>query len=112
MSTHYYETRHFFRHGRLLRATLIGHEPWFAARDLARLLGISANVRLHEGLDPDQWRNGLIKCGRGMVSEELMLSESGCYDLMIRRFYHPENRNLRRWITQELIPSLRARQAA
>ncbi|MFZ6046652.1 Bro-N domain-containing protein [Pseudomonas sp. CR3202] len=108
MSTTFYETLHFFRHGRLLRATLIGHEPWFAARDLGRLLGVSANVRMNDGLDADQWRTGLLKCGRGLVAEELMVSESGSYDLLLRRFYHPENRNLRRWLTHEVIPTLRA----
>ena len=108
MSTTYYETCQFIRHGRLLRATLIGHEPWYAARDLARLLGVSANVRLNEGLDADQWRDGLLKCGRGLVSEEMMISESGSYDLLLRRFYHPENRNLRHWLTHEVIPALRA----
>ncbi|MOA37645.1 hypothetical protein D3C78_1592570 [compost metagenome] len=108
MSHRYYETLQFFRHGRLLRATLIGQQPWFAARDLARLLGVSANVRLNDGLDADQWRTGLLRCGRGLVEEELMISESGAYDLILRRFYHPENRNLRQWLTHELIPSLRA----
>ncbi|WP_242443066.1 phage antirepressor [Pseudomonas sp. LFM046] len=85
MSTTFYETRHFFRHG--------------------RLLGVSANVRLNDGLDADQWRTGLLKCGRGLVEEEMMISESGSYDLLLRRFYHPENRNLRRWLTHEVIPA-------
>lgn len=112
MSAIFYETRHFIRHGRLLRATLVGDEPWFAARDLGRLLGISSNVRMNEGLDPDQWRSGLIKCGRGLVEEQMLISESGGYDLLLRRFYHPENRNLRRWLTHEVIPELRAARAA
>ena len=80
MSNRYYETLQFVRHGRLLRATLIGQEPWFAARDLARLLGVSSDVRLNEGLDADQWRDGLLKCGR----------------------------SLRHWLTHEVIPALRA----
>ncbi|WP_271411601.1 BRO-N domain-containing protein [Pseudomonas sp. Q1-7] len=112
MSAIFYETRHFIRHGRLLRATLVGDEPWFAARDLGRLLGISANVRMNEGLDPDQWRSGLIKCGRGLAEEQMLISESGSYDLLLRRFYHPENRNLRRWLTHEVIPELRAARRA
>ncbi len=37
-----------------------------------------------------------------------MISESGSYDLLLRRFYHPENRNLRHWLTQEVVPALRA----
>jgi prophage antirepressor-like protein len=38
--------------------------------------------------------------------DELMLSESGVYAMLIHH-YHPENRSLRHWITNEVVPALR-----
>jgi prophage antirepressor-like protein len=96
MTNRYFDTLRFFRYRRLLRATLIQHEPWFAARDLARLMGIHL---------------GLIAAGDGTVGEEMMVSESGAYALLQRHFPHPENRNLRQWLTQEVIPALRQARA-
>ncbi|WP_244620685.1 BRO-N domain-containing protein [Metapseudomonas lalkuanensis] len=83
------------------RVTLIGHEP-------CRLLGVSANVHMNDGLDADQWRTGLLKCERGLMGEEMLISESASHDLTPRHVYHPETRNLRRWLTHEVIPVLRA----
>ena len=40
-----------------------------------------------------------------------MVSESGAYALLQRHFPHPENRNLRQWLTQEVIPALRQARA-
>ncbi|BCG25861.1 hypothetical protein thsps21_49100 [Pseudomonas sp. No.21] len=111
MTNRYFDTLRFFRYRRLLRATLIQHEPWFAARDLARLMGIHFGDKVQARLDPDQWRLGLIAAGDGTVGEEMMVSESGAYALLQRHFPHPENRNLRQWLTQEVIPALRQARA-
>ena len=40
-----------------------------------------------------------------LVQNTLMLSESGAYALLLYH-YHPENRNLRQWLTHEVVPAM------
>ena len=42
----------------------------------------------------------------GGAESETLISESGLYKAFYR-YQHPENRHLRRWLTQEVIPTLR-----
>jgi len=46
----------------------------------------------------------------GKTVESLMVSESGMYALLVHHFV-PENRNLRQWLSNEVIPSLRESKA-
>ncbi len=82
------------------------HQAWFCVQDLGRLMGKPLNERLTLKLDPDQRRKvWLLKDGKTV--ETLMVSESGMYALLVHHFV-PENRNLRQWLSNEVIPSMRA----
>ncbi|MDE3736195.1 MULTISPECIES: BRO family protein [Pseudomonas] len=96
----------FRRHRRPLRAFLIGHEAWFSARDLRRLLNTDINDRLIGRLCPDQHRRVLLKNGSSLFNEETVISESGLHALLWMYCYHPENRLLRRWVSQEVVRGL------
>jgi len=95
----------FTRHNRFLHAFMQDRQAWFCVQDLGRLMGKPLNERLTLKLDPDQRRNVcLLKDGKTV--ETLMVSESGMYALLVHHFV-PENRNLRQWLSNEVIPSLR-----
>ncbi|WP_280290143.1 BRO family protein [Pseudomonas sp. BN417] len=97
----------FVRHKRLLRAVLLDEEPWFAAGDLARLINHPPlPERVQRNLDEDQMQRAWMRNGHGDFEQELLISESGVYAVLIL-YYHPENRGIRQWITQHVIPRLR-----
>lgn len=97
----------FRRHRRQLRAFLIGHEAWFSTRDLRRLLNTDINKRLISLLCDDQSQRVLLQNGSGCFNEETVISESGLHTLLCVYCYHPENRLLRRWVSQEVVAGLR-----
>ena len=107
--------RHFIptvfpRHNRFLHAVIQANQAWFCVHDLGRLMGRPLDQRLTQKLDPDQRRYvWLLKNGKTV--ESLMVSESGMYALLVHHFV-PENRNLRQWLSNEVIPALRESNAA
>ncbi|EQM66538.1 BRO family protein [Pseudomonas tohonis] len=100
----------FTRHKRLLRAVLLEDQPWFVVTDLARLMNHPPLAeRLPHNLDDDQMQIAWIRNGHGDFKCEWLVSESGAYAALIH-YYHPENRCIRQWLTQQVIPCLRAEQ--
>lgn len=98
---------HFIRHKRQLRAVLLDDEPWFAASDLARLIHHpQLPERVQRNLDEDQLQRAWMRNSHGDYQEEMLISESGVYAVLIL-YYHPENRAIREWITQQVVPRLR-----
>jgi len=95
----------FLRHNRQLRTLLLETQVWFHARDLSKLIAWPMNDRTTAKLDPDQ-RRTLMLGSHGVMREELMLSESGVYAMLVHH-YHPENRSLRHWITNDVVTALR-----
>lgn len=96
----------FTRHNRPLRGILIDQQPWFAAHDFARLLGIHHPQSLAQRLD-DHERRSVVFCYDSGVEEWVeVINESGLYRSLFR-FGHPENRLISRWLGQEVIPLLR-----
>lgn len=95
----------FPRHNRFLHAIMQANQAWFCVHDLGRLMGRPLDQRLTQKLDPDQRRYvWLLKNGK--TFESLMVSESGMYALLVHHFV-PENRNLRQWLSNEVVPALR-----
>ncbi|MCY1313796.1 hypothetical protein D9M70_643520 [compost metagenome] len=89
-----------------MRAFLVGHEAWFSSRDLRRLLNADLNPRLLGQLCDDQRQQVSLRTTNGWFEEETVVSESGLHALLCVYCYHPENRVLRRWVNQEVLPGL------
>jgi prophage antirepressor-like protein len=96
----------FIRHRRQLRAFLLDDQAWFVARDLGRLMNHPIETRVQHNLDDDQRQQAWVRGANGDYEKVLLLSESGVYATLIH-YYHPENRCIRQWITQEVVPALR-----
>lgn len=95
----------FTRYNLPLHALLLENQPWFCARDIGRLMGVHLSDRMVSKLDKDQRRICWIEYFR-KPEEQLMLSESGVYALLVYH-YVPENRLLREWLTHQVVPALR-----
>jgi prophage antirepressor-like protein len=78
-------------------------EPWFVAADVCRCLGIGethvAMRRLHAD-DKSVFKAGLPGKPPALVNE------SGLYDLILQS-RKPEARTFKRWVTSEVLPTIR-----
>lgn len=81
-------------------------EPWFVAKDVCDILGIDTN-HLREALDDDEitnLRNSEVWNQPGRAP--LIISEPGLYRLVMRS-RKPEAKEFQRWVTHEVLPSIR-----
>ena len=95
----------FTRHNLPLHALLVENQAWFCARDIGRLMGVHLSERMVSKLDKDQRCIFWIEYFR-QSEQQLMLSESGVYALLVYH-YVPGNRLLREWLTHQVVPALR-----
>ena len=78
-------------------------EPWFVAKDVCAALDIATD-HVRRGLDEDEvanlpnWQNG--------GKTPLIISEAGLYSLILRS-RKPEAKAFKRWVTHEVLPSIR-----
>lgn len=90
-----------------VRVQLIHGEPWFVAADACRILGISNNRDAVSRLDDDERMDGVgITDTVGRRNYGTMVSESGLYSLIFQS-RKPEARKFRKWVTGEVLPSIR-----
>jgi prophage antirepressor-like protein len=88
-----------------VRSILIDGDPWFVAADVCKALEIGKTNRALSRLDDDEKGAHSVSTpgGRQRMS---IISESGLYSLILGS-RKPEARAFKRWITHEVIPSIR-----
>lgn len=88
-----------------IRSFLVEKEPFFVAKDVCDVLGIK-NARLAiVALDEDEKLTYKIHTS-GQKRKSWLISESGLYALIMRSS-KPEARAFRKWVTKEVLPSIR-----
>jgi anti-repressor protein len=94
-------------HGATVRVITDEHnETWFIAKDICDVLGIDTN-HAREGLDDDEitnLRNTEVWNRPGRAP--LIVSEAGFYRLVLRS-RKPVAKEFQRWVTHEVLPSIR-----
>ncbi|MGI5085519.1 phage antirepressor [Treponema putidum] len=88
-----------------VRTVLIGDDVWFIAKDICDILGLSDVSRSVEKLEDDEKLIRKIFVS-GQNRDILIINESGLYTLIIRS-NKPEARQFRKWVTAEVLPSIR-----
>lgn len=90
-----------------IRTVEINGEPWFVGKDVAEALGyvkplnaIAAHVD-----EDDSLKQGLID-SLGRTQETIIINESGLYSLILGSSLDSAKK-FKRWITSEVIPSIR-----
>jgi len=82
------------------------NEDWFIARDICDSLGIEQTNKGIEKLDPDEVHQMHLIDTMKRSQLTYIVSESGLY-AMILRSDKPAARAFRKWVTSEVLPSLR-----
>ena len=90
--------------GEEIRTLLKDGEPWFVAKDVCAVLGIQNVTQAVQRLEDDEHSMFDIGCSGG--PERNMVNESGLYALILRSD-KPEAKKFRKWVTSEVLPSIR-----
>ena len=94
-----------WKEGASVRMQMIKEEPWFAAKDVCELLGLDNSRQAVSRLDDDE--KGVINSDTlGGKQELTFVNESGMYALIFQS-RKPQARAFRKWVTGEVLPSLR-----
>lgn len=103
-----------------VRTLVIDNEPWFVGKDIAEILGYreTANMRKlideldYKEIDPqNRMATGFVQNGRTIepnqnVRRMLLINESGLYQAIFNSIL-PNAKKFRRWVTSEVLPSIR-----
>lgn len=89
-----------------IRVVLIDGEPWFVLADLCRVLEIANVGNVAARMDAVNIRQADVENSRGQVRQTLVVSEPGMYEVVIRSD-KPEAVEFRRWITSDVLPTIR-----
>lgn len=89
-----------------IRTLTIDEEPYFVGKDVAQVLGYS-NPRDAIAKHVDAEDKGVAKCDTiGGQQNQTVINESGLYSLILGSKL-PEAKRFKRWVTSEVLPSLR-----
>lgn len=85
-----------------VRSLIIDNEPWFVASDVCKALNIKNATDTLKRLDDDE----RARFNLGRQGEANIINEYGLYNLILAS-RKPEAKQFKRWITHEVIPSIR-----
>lgn len=90
-----------------IRSILINNEPWFVGKDVADILGYAKPLNAlsqHVDID-DSLKQGLTD-SMGRIQETILINESGLYSLILSSKL-PSAKKFKKWVTSEVLPSIR-----
>lgn len=89
-----------------VRVLLQGDEPWFVAKDIADTLGYQNGSRDVNRHTDEEDRTKTMLFDGNQNKETILINESGLYSLVLSSKL-PNAKQFRRWVTSEVLPSLR-----
>ncbi len=89
-----------------IRVQLVNNEPWFVAKDVCQVLGIANHKDAVSRLDDDERQGVGITDPLGIKQTANAVSESGLYSLIFQS-RKPAAHKFRKWVTSEVLPSIR-----
>lgn len=100
-----------------VRTVVVDNEPWFVGKDVADILGyVAARNALRDNVDEEDktvvQMTDIQDCTSDVLPDHMkgskitIINESGLYSLIIRS-EKPEAKRFKRWITSEVLPSIR-----
>lgn len=92
--------------GRKVRMVMRGGDPWWVARDVCEVLEIANYRDAVSRLDEDEKDAVGLTDAIGRTQEGAIINEAGLYSLVLSS-RKPEAREFKRWITHEVLPSIR-----
>lgn len=95
--------------GKQVRTVMNDNEPWFVLNDVCKVLEISNPRNVKDRLtsdDPVSVRTMDAQNSRGQTRKTAWVNESGLYDVIFMS-RKPQAKDFRRWVTNEVLPSIR-----
>lgn len=89
-----------------VRSFWIDNEAWIVLSDICKILDLTKPSRVAQTLDDDEVKQILITDRMGRNQNAIAVNESGLYAVILRS-NKPEAKKFRRWVTHEVLPSLR-----
>ena len=91
-----------------IRTMAINGEPWFVGKDVADILGYSNSRKaLLDHVDNEDKNDGVtIRDAIGRGQNTVVINESGLYSLILLSKM-PNAKKFKRWVTSEVLPSIR-----
>lgn len=109
-------TQMFDFNGGKVRAVMIDDEPFFVGRDVAKILGYKdLNRAVNQHVDREDRKSLSRKAWGDLVplwetandwANKVMVSEAGVYSLIFNSKL-PTAKKFKRWVTSEVLPSIR-----
>ena len=96
----------FNYNGKNVRTVEKDGEPWFVLKDVCEVLGIAAHKVTARRLDADEVCQTPLTDSMGRSQSTCVINESGLYNVILRSD-KPEAKPFRRWVTSEVLPSIR-----
>ncbi len=90
-----------------VRTVIMDGEPWFVGKDVAVILGYSKPrnaIAMH--VDCEDKKVAPIQGDLGGTQQMIIINESGLYS-MILSSKMPKARDFKRWVTSEILPTIR-----
>lgn len=95
--------------GKGIRTLLIDTVPYFVGKDVAQVLGYKDTVNaLKTHVDPEDKKGWRITTPSRGEQKITLINESGVYSLIFGSKL-PKAKSFKRWVTSEVLPSLRQR---
>ena len=88
-----------------VRTVMLEGEPWFVAKDVCDVLGLSDVSMSMNALDDDELTQVKLVSGN-QLRKMWCINEPGLYSLILRS-RKPEAKQFKRWVTHEVLPSIR-----
>lgn len=82
-----------------------GDDIWFVAKDIADILGYERQGKMYDRIDDDDKKDTTLQFGASYQSS-VIINESGFYTAVLGST-KPEAKEFKRWVTKELLPSIR-----
>ena len=90
-----------------VRTVTIDDEPWFVGKDVAQVLGYAKPENaLATHVDGDDTLKQGITDSLGRIQNTTLINESGLYSLILSSKL-PGAKKFKRWVTSEVLPSIR-----
>lgn len=89
-----------------IRVEVINNDPYFVAKDVCQALGIEKHRDAIAKLDEDERGRPLLMDTPSGKQQMASINESGLYNLIFQS-RKPEAKAFRKWVTSEVLPSIR-----
>lgn len=89
-----------------IRTVQVNGEPWFVLADVCKVLELSSPHKVADRLENDERNQIPVTDSLGRYQNTAIINESGLYTVILRSD-KPQAKPFRKWVTSEVLPSIR-----